>query len=472
MDVARERSVFLEGGIFLGILDKTIRTEFLHYIEESKILLYHFAERSGINSGTLSRVINGSQPISVKILDTMTEYMGLEDGYFYEQYVSELFDDSTMNWRRLRPFIMRCAELGKNDCIERTVDLMMENPAYIQQLFDCAESLNAEGSAEAALIIYRKVCEGERYQHAERLAICQYRIFKLSINHDQQNNLECAVQFDPFVARLNELEQLDALKDLMNLYLSLRRWDKAEQLATRMGKLARVQYKIKHQRIQLGKSYQEPSKPLFGYILYSDLIIASIYGEKNEYRQALYYVSCYENHEWIIENDLEAELTKSQFREWATANRYLFEIMAGRIEILDEYVDFFSTKENEILRGLFKLIKAALNYNMNMDHVLERFKTTISSFMITHEKVGSYTNQIIDDQFVNFLADVADYYLNSDRIRVGIQFILDSLAISARINNDACMVRGFCTFDSIRHLATNEELHKYTTLLKEVRKER
>lgn len=211
---------------------------------------------------------------------------------------------------------------------------------------------------------------------------------------------------------------------------------------------------------------------MFGYILYSDLIIASIYGEKNEYQQALYYVSCYENHEWVIENDLEAELTKSQFREWATANRYLFEIMTGRIEILDEYVDYLSTKENEILRGLFKLIKAALSYNINMDHVLERFKTAISSFMITHEKVGSYTNQIIDDQFVNFLADVADYYLNSDRIRVGIQFILDSLAISARINNDACMVRGFCTFDSIRHLATNEELHKYTTLLKEVRKER
>lgn len=287
MDVVRERSVFLEGGIFLSILDKTIRTEFLYYIEENKILLYHFAEKSGINSGTLSRVINGSQPISVKILDIMTEYMGLEDGYFYEQYVSELFDDSTMNWRRLRPFIMRCAELGKNDCIERTVDLMMENPAYIQQLFDCAESLKAEGSAEAALIIYRKVCEGERYQHAERLAICQYRIFKLSINHDQQNNLECAVQFDPFVARLNELEQLDALKDLMNLYLSLRRWDKAEQLATRMGKLARVQYKIKHQRIQVGKSYQEPSKALFGYILYSSLIKGAIAEEQNDYHQAL-----------------------------------------------------------------------------------------------------------------------------------------------------------------------------------------
>ncbi|MET3832561.1 transcriptional regulator with XRE-family HTH domain [Paenibacillus sp. DS2363] len=437
MDVERGNSVFLEGGIFLSIIDKTIRTEFLHYIEENKILLYHFAEKSGINSGTLSRVINGSQPVSVKILDIMTEYMGLEEGYFYEQYVSELFDDSTMNWRRLRPFITRCAELGKNDCIERTVDLMMENPSYIKPLFDCAESFNAEGSAEAALIIYRKVCEGERYQHAERLAICQYRIFTLSINDDQQNNLECAVQFDPYVVRLNELDQLDALKDLMNLYLSLRRWDKAEQLATRMGKLARVQYKIKHQRIRRGKSYQEPSKPLFGYILYSDLIKGSIAEEQNDYNQALHYVSFYENQDWIMENDLEAELTKKQFREWAVANRYLYQILAGKIDVLDEYVEYLSVRENEILRGMFKLIKAANTYNMNIDHVLERFKINISSQMFTQENVGSYTDQIIDDRFAIFLMDVGDYYLSSNRVHIGVQFVLDSLSIIDRINNDA-----------------------------------
>lgn len=437
MDVEREKSVFLEGDIFLSIIDKTIRTEFLHYIEENKILLYHFAEQSGINSGTLSRVINGSQPISVKILDIMTEYMGLEEGYFYEQYVSELSNDSTMNWRRLRPFITRCAKLGKNDCIERTVDLMMENPAYIQQLYDCAESLNAEGSAAAALIIYRKVCEGERYQHAERLAICQYRIFKLSINDDQQNNLECAVQFDPYVVRLNELDQLDALKDLMNLYLSLRRWDKAEQLATRMGKLARVQYEIKYQRIRQGKSYQEPSKPLFGYILYSDLIKGSIAEEQNDYNQALHYVSIYENQDWIMENDLEAELTKKQFREWAVANRYLYQILAGKIDVLDEYVEYLSVRENEILRGMFKLIKAANTYKINIDHVLERFKINISSHMFTQENVGSYTEQIIDDRFAIFLMDIGDYYLNSNRVQIGVQFVLDSLSIIDRINNDA-----------------------------------
>lgn len=453
----------------MELLHKTIRSEFLRYINENKILIYHFAEKSGINSGTLSRVIHGSQPFSVKILDIITEHMGLDEGFFYDQYVDELFNDSSMNWRRLRPFMMRCSELGKNDCVERTVDMMMENAAYIKPLFEFAELLNDEGRVTTALMIYRKVCEAERYQHAERLAICQYRIFKLSINDDQQNNLECAVQFEPFVARLNEVDQLDALKDLTNLFLSLRRWDKASKVANEMGRLARIQYEMKQKRIRTGKSYDEPAKPLFGYILYANLILGSIAEEKDDYQQALYHVSCYENHDWIKENDAAAEKTKSQFREWAKANKYLYQLVSGEVHILDEYVEYLATKENELLRGLFKIMKSALTYNLNVDHVLERFEDTVIFYTQERVTVGSYTDQIMGDRFVHFLADVGDYYLNTDRTHAGIQYVLNSLAISANIKNERCMLRCICAFDTIRHLATEDELHQYTTLLREVR---
>lgn len=453
----------------MELLHKTIRSEFLSYINENKILIYHFAEKSGINSGTLSRVIHGSQPFSVKILDIITEHMGHDEGFFYDQYVDELFNDSSMNWRRLRPFMMRCSELGKNDCVERTVDMMMENAAYVKPLFEFAELLNDEGRVATALMIYRKVCEAERYQHAERLAICQYRIFKLSINDDQQNNLECAVQFEPFVARLNEVDQLDALKDLTNTFLSLRRWDKASKVAEEMGRLARIQYEMKHKRIRMGKSYNEPAKPLFGYILYANLILGSIAEEKDDYQQALYHVSCYENHDWIKENDTAAEKTKSQFREWAKANKYLYQLVSGEVHILGEYVEYLAARENEILRGLFKIMKSALTYNLNVDHVLERFQDTITCYIQERVTIGSYTDQIMGDRFVHFLADVGDYYLNTDRTHVGIQYVLNSLAISANIKNERCMLRCICAFDPIRHLATEDELHQYTTLLREVR---
>ena len=451
----------------MSLKKKTIRTEFLRYIKDNNILLYHFTEKTGINSGTLSRVVNGLQPISVRVLDIITSEMGLQDGCFYDQYVDELFEDSILNWRRIRPFLQRCAELGRNECIERTVDLMMESHSYIKSLFEFAEIMNNDGKTEVALIIYRKVCEGERFQHSERLATCQYRIFKLSISENQQRNLECAVHFDPYVVRLSELEQLDAIKDLMNLYLSLRRWEKADQLAVQMGKLARVHYALKHKRKGEKEGSQEPSKPLFGYILYSDLVRGAVAEEQNDFQKALDFVSRYQNHDWIKERDITAENTKRQFREWAEGNRYLYQILSGDTEVLDQYSDYLAARENEILRGLFKLIKAANHFKMNIDHVLYRFEKNILCSMSEHNKIGSYTNQIIDDRLVFFLMDLADYYLNSERVRVGINYILSSLAISVKIKNDACLVRGFCAFDSVRHLANEDELYKFSKVIKE-----
>ncbi|MCZ1267697.1 MULTISPECIES: transcriptional regulator [Paenibacillus] len=452
-------------------LTKTIRSELLNYIDQHEIILYRFSELSGINSGTLSRIINGSQPISVKILDKITATMGLKEGHFYEQYIDELRNHTNLDWRRVRPLIIRSAELCKLNCIERIVDMMMENTAYIALLFDLADVLHTEGKTEAALILYRKVSEGERFQHAERLAICQYRIFKSTQNDDQQNNLECAVQFEPYAARLNEWDQLDALKDLTNLYLSLRRWDKAKHLAKHMGELATIQYEIKHERIKHNKRFTEPSKPLFGYILYSNLILGSISEEQNEYQQALHYLSYYEDHSWIVENEYADEQTKKQFRIWAEGNKYLYRLMAGEVEVLDDYIEYLASREHEILKGLFKVIKAAKKYHINVDHILARFEDTIDAQIKNQENVGSYTDQIINDRFVNFLADVGEYYVSSDRVDTGIQFILNSLAISAKINSNACILRCFCMFDALRHLVTEVDLRRYKEILKEVHRQ-
>ncbi|GJM68331.1 hypothetical protein HMSSN036_05470 [Paenibacillus macerans] len=65
--------------------------------------------------------------------------MGLPEGYFYEMYIDECFFQAAPDWRRLGPFLQRCAELNKLDCIEQSVRLMMDNLAYIPLLFNLAE---------------------------------------------------------------------------------------------------------------------------------------------------------------------------------------------------------------------------------------------------------------------------------------------------------------------------------------------
>ncbi|MBT2763366.1 helix-turn-helix transcriptional regulator [Paenibacillus sp. ISL-20] len=445
--------------------DRTISTELLRYLEKEKLSISSFAIKSGINSGTLSRFINGNQPLSVLSLDLITKAMNLEEGFFYPLYVNE----STPNWRRLGPFIMRCAELGKLYCIDQAVNLIIDNPAYSSLLFDSAEALFHKGNREAALIIYKKVAESEKHQHAERLGLCQYRIFTCSLNSDQEHNLNCTIQFEVYIKRLPEGVQLDALKDLTDTLLSLRKRNRAKHYAQEMGRISRMLYAQKHNKKRPHRKPIEPAKALFGYILYSDLLLGSIAADNDDYDQAICYLSCYEDQSWIIESDEAAERTKEQFREWARGNRYLYELMKGNIEVLEPYIEYISSKENEILRALFKIIQAANMYHFEFDEYLERFENLIRDHLKRREPVGSYNEQLIDDRFAKFLTDVGMYYIRKGNIKKGSKYILDSLEFSYTINFEINIVRCSTTMEHIQSMLNHDDLERYATIRKQLK---
>ena len=48
---------------------------------------------------------------------------------------------------------------------------------------------------------------------------------------------------------------------------------------------------------------------------------------------------------------------------WAIANTYLYKVMMGDFEIIDEYVEFIETKEDEILPALTKIVQALIVFN-------------------------------------------------------------------------------------------------------------
>ncbi|WP_235439732.1 XRE family transcriptional regulator [Paenibacillus sp. DMB20] len=448
----------------ISLVPTDISTELLRYIKKEALSISSFANKSGINSGTLSRFINRQQPLSLSNLDVITRAMNLEEGYFYSLYVNE----SSPNWRRLGPFIMRCAELGKLDCIVQAIDMMMDNPAYSPLLFDSAEELYHKGNKEAALIIYKKVAEGEKYQHSERLSLCHYRIFTCSLNSDQENNLDCAIQFESYIQRVPEAVQLDALKDLTNTLLSLRKWNKAKTYAQEMGRIARMLYAQKHDQNRSNRKHTQPAKPLFGYILYSDLLLGSIAADNDDYDQAQYYLSRYEDQSWIIETDERAEETKAQFRDWAKGNRLLYQLMKGNTDVLEPYVEYISSRENEILRALFKIIQAAKIHHFEIDTYLERFEGLIREHLHRGGTVGSYPGHLIDDRFANFLTDIGEYYLRRNNILKGIQYILDGLEVSYRINSSANIVRCCTTIEHFRHKFSHSVLQKYAAIMKEV----
>lgn len=227
-----------------------------------------------------------------------------------------------------------------------------------------------------------------------------------------------------------------------------------------MFRLATLRYN--HQRHSNRKLDNEktPEKPLYFYILYSHLIRSSVCEEHRDYKSALKFVALYMGGSSIQEDDEVSKRTLAQFHEWGTANSLLYQLLSGQQEVLPEYVEYIAPKSNEIFVALYHITIAANRYVWNIDHILERFdayipyRTNLTEFGIIHNQ------QIIANQYTRFLAELASYYLHNKR-KEGINFILQSLESSARINNEGTVIKCVDLFGQHRHQADEKEKEQY-----------
>ncbi|KWX85477.1 DNA-binding protein [Paenibacillus riograndensis] len=404
-----------------------------------------FAALSGIHSGTLSRIMKGRQAMAMSHLERITQTMGLAEDYFYSKYVDECLYDSAPTWRRLRPFILRSAQLERLDCIERLVHGLLDNLVYAPLLFDLAEELFQQDKHKAAAIIYENVAASEKYQHSERLALCQYRLFILTLGDDPHMNLVAATLFESYVTRLNEDYQLDALKQLAHTYGALGNWDKVDDLSQELLRLASVRYKLQCQSNRKLTEEKKHERPLYLYILYAQLMRAHAYEEREDYKTALEIVPLYMDGSWIQEECEEVNRILAQFQEWGTANIYLYRLMDGQLEVLDEYVEYISAQENEICIALFKIVQAANRYQWDVDHILKRFSAYIP-YQTYSSIFGDYNRLIIDANHAQFRSELATYYLA--RRRFGAKEIaMRSVDLSAEVDHDRNVIKGTISVD-------------------------
>ncbi|MGN7761393.1 helix-turn-helix domain-containing protein [Paenibacillus sp. 22594] len=444
----------------------TIRDHLAVYLSQQAMSINQFASQSGINSGTLSRVLNSQQPIAMNHLERITKGMQLPEDHFFSLYVDECFYHSPPTWRRLRPFILRSAALGRLDCIEQVVHHLLENLTYAPMLFEVAEGLFEQGQWQAAGLLYKNVSASEKYQNSERLAVCQYRLFRIALGDNQTLNLQAALLFECYVDRLDEADQIDGLKYLINVYYSLHKWDKVDELAQEMLRQATLRYDLQRHSNRKLSHEKTPEKPLCFYIFYSHLMRASVCEENMDYNSALKFVARYMDVSWVQEVDEETKRTIAQFQEWGRANTVLYRVMSGQHEVLTEYVEYISSQRDEIFVALYNILTSANRYDWNIDQILEQFADYIP-YRTNFTEFGEYNQQIMADQYARFLAELAIYYLHNKRSE-GINLILKSLESSARINNERIIIKCVDLFEQHRHLADDHEKQQYKFLIREV----
>ncbi|MCK6077071.1 helix-turn-helix domain-containing protein [Paenibacillus silvae] len=444
----------------------TIRVHIEKYMREQNLKLQHFSDITGINVGTLSAILNGSRPMSMNQLNQITSAMGLEKGYFYETYGVESFIESSPHWRRLEPYLYECAELGKLHCIQQVITHVTDDRSYIEELFDVAESFFARGLKEAALILYECVADCEKYQHSERLALCQYRIFLLQKTLNKLINLNAAVKFESYIDKLNEEMQLDALKDLANLYSTMNLWDKVFELAEES--IRRTDLQIHLQSLRRKRKPRVAFYPLFTYKAYANLHKAHVSGERRQYIEALEYTDIYED----IVNKVNDPTGEEQelielFKGWAEGNRYLYKILSGDFEVLNDYLDYLDVNHEEISTAFVYIIQAANQYSYNIDYTLSRFENQINEIR-TKKYVKlkrAYNEQASNFRYIRLFYELAKYRLNQSQIDQGIDDLITSLQRCVSSNDDMMCIKCIDLYGKYRHFASKTQEEQYAKLI-------
>jgi transcriptional regulator with XRE-family HTH domain len=459
--------VTLEVILLYEVPTATIRTKLASFIRENGMTAQRFAIIAGINPGTISAILKQNRPISMSQLEHLEMGMELAAGTLFELYIQECFVDHTPHWRRLRPFLIRCAELGKLACIRQTTHKLLENVTYLPLVFELAEELDAAGKTKASGLLYESVAESEKYQHSERLAICHYKLFRIAIGKNMDLNLRAAIRFEPFQENLPDHLRLDGLLQLANVYYALRSWEKMEYYADELRMLSEV---ICQERKRSRKKTALPvlaERPLVVYYGQGYLLKSAALEHQQRYDEALHYIDAYSELGSFEELDEVGQREVAKFRLFAKANRFNIMLLSGNFSTLVDYAELLKAHPHEILPSTVVILRAANKHGRSIDAFLGQW---VDNICIHHGDVTYYQETNYLSRYAEFCYQYALYQLRRER-KVGLSSILQSLDINIQLGMKGKILDNICLFREYKHWASTEQHAAFERLLKEVSKD-
>ncbi len=379
-------------------------TELENEISRQGYSLSRFSQISGINRGILSATLNGNppKPMSINQLDTMNTALGKPEGWLYELFVEQCFDEQgKTNWRRVSALLFRCIELNRNVLIDRILCLLLEDISYLNHVFELAEELIVDNPSDSVMQLYECVVSNERNYQAERLAISHYRIFRYSIKRDIKQNFIAAVTFQAFCDRLPSYMQLDAWLQLANVYYTANEWLLMEKCGDALIELSNRLYKEK-------KYHNLKSERSFvvyygqGYLMKS-----TFYQKVGQYEESTTYIRKYSDLSWLDDLDECGQQEVEHFKIFAQGNSYCTELYKGNFSVLDGYVAFLENYPKETIPGLLTILSTANQYNIVVDHIIEKFHEHITTNLYMDHSAKK--KSVADNQYTNMCYQLAVY---------------------------------------------------------------
>lgn len=397
------------------------------------------SEKSGINRGVFSAILNSTppKPVSFHQLATITEALNMPPGWLFDEYVGECFYDGKPNRRRIEPFLLACSELGRTDLVRHVLERLLEDLKYVPFVFETAESLFMAAKFAQAVPFYEIVVEHEKHQHSVRLSVSQYRLFRARLSEDGEENLKAAVQFEPFRGLLPVWLKLDALLRLGNLYYELGKYAEMEVLADELFEAASKRYdEMRDPNFEESANELKPIpfKPLVFYygsaLLHKHLSLI----EQERYEEARPYGEKYADLSDFAIMDDEGRKEVATFKIFALGNTLDLELMLGNFSVLPQYAAYMDEYPNEALLCLVNLVRAANRHGADVDDLLSERYQPLDHYL-EQRPDNYYPSSVVRSTFASLHYHLAVYHHHRGRRDYSAAHVRECWKLSQELNN-------------------------------------
>ncbi|MCP3776587.1 helix-turn-helix transcriptional regulator [Paenibacillus sp. MZ04-78.2] len=436
----------------MWFVNRSLRWEIEDQMKLHGYNVNQLAELTGINPGNLSSALNGiSRSMTINQLDALGKVLGKMPGWLYELYIEECISEEKLSRPRLVPYLVRCAEVGRNDCIDAVVSKILDNPKNVNVIFAAAEKLFHMGKQKESERFYEIVVENAKDSFSEMLAVSHYRLFTVMQGTDAEKNWKAVIRFEPFRNRLPENYRLDALLQLAKVCYSLKKWGEVEEYAGELVELSTIQC--------CDKEIVPKRHPVYYYgmgLLYR----GAVFERQRLYEQSKKYIRSYVDLEWFEPLDESGRKEVGQFQIWGKANLYTLEMLTGNDSMVNEYADYLESLDrlNDVVAGLNAIITSANTYEFNVDHVLLRFSGSIARFdLFNHDPV-------LSERHLRYRYQKAIYEFNKERYENGMKETLLCISLCLDMKRYEDLARCVSLFEKHRKYASEEQVQCYESI--------
>ncbi|MCR8966132.1 helix-turn-helix transcriptional regulator, partial [Brevibacillus halotolerans] len=356
---------------------RPIQIEIRYHLKSYNYTLSKLSEMTNINVGHLCGFLKGERDLTVDQLDSIGKVFGQPAGWLYDLYIDECFPDGKVSIRRVKNYLIQCAEIGRKDYIQSVVDRLLASYKAIDIFFYVAERLFHRGRKKESAYFYQLVVDNEIPSRKERFILSHYRLFRVSEKINTEAVLRSVINFEPYWKRLEEGQQLDALLQLAGCYKILQRWEEVRKYTDKLLKQA---YSI-HDKLSGEKrdNNEEKTKKfklenkLVEYLGQGYMLKAMSYEKQGLYEQAKKMVGYCIDFRWFKLLDETERVEMEKYKHLAQEYMYRLDMLMGNKNMLDDYTKYLKDHPEGILSGLVAILEAANKHGFTVDATLDEF---------------------------------------------------------------------------------------------------